>query len=251
VRKATIQYIQVGTERARYEVVGEGEPVVLVHGLSGSTLWWRRNVPALAQNYRVYSVDLPGFGSMRSWHTRFVLKQAASWLLQWMDEVGLQRVHLIGHSMGGYICLWLAAHYPERVSQLVLAAPALISRINKVQGYFLPLLTGARYMSPSFFGILLYDALRAGPLTLLRAARDLIAQDVRDDMKQVNVPTLLIWGDHDTLVPVVVAPIVHEEIPGSRLYILKGAGHVCMFDRAKEFNTAVQAFLSGEVVGSL
>ena len=249
MRKTSVQYVQVEGYQTRYEVVGEGEPVVLVHGLSGSTLWWGRNVPMLAQTYRVYSVDLPGFGAMRSRHRSFVLNKAASWLLQWMEAVGLERVHLIGHSMGGAICLVLAAHHPERVGRLVLAAPALISRISKVQGYFLPLLTGARYMSPSFFGILFYDALRAGPLTLIRTTRDLIAQDTHEDMKQVKAPTLLIWGDHDTLVPVEIGPIVCDEIAGSHLSILKGAGHVCMFDRATEFNHLVKTFLSGEIVG--
>jgi pimeloyl-ACP methyl ester carboxylesterase len=231
-------------------VIGEGDPVVLVHGLSGSTLWWRRNMPVLARHYRVYLVDLPGFGAMRFPRSRFDLKLAASWLLQWMEAVGLQRVHLIGHSMGGHICLWLAAHHPEVVLRLVLVAPAVIPRTNTVLGYFVPLLTGTRYMSPSFFSTLLYDALRAGPVTLIKAAHDLIKQDVRADMQHIQAPTLLVWGENDTLVPVVMAPVVREEIPGAQLSILKKAGHVCMFDRASEFNAITLAFLRGENVGT-
>ncbi|HEY4386093.1 MAG TPA: alpha/beta fold hydrolase [Ktedonobacteraceae bacterium] len=246
--KVTVQYAQVGTYRVRYEVVGEGEPVVLVHGLSGSTLWWRRNMAALARHHRVYLVDLPGFGAMRFQRSRFALEQVASWLLQWMEAVGLRKVHLIGHSMGGHICLWLAAYHPEIVSRLVLTAPAVIPRTNTVFGYFLPLLAGTRYTSPSFLGILLYDAWRAGPLTLFQAARDLIAHDGRTVMQRVQAPTLLVWGEHDTLVPATLAPIIREEIPDARLQILEGAGHVCMFDRAHEFNRVVLAFLRGEEV---
>lgn len=93
----------VGGHRVRYEVVGEGEPVVLVHGLSGSTRWWARNTAALATEYQVYLVDLPGFGAMRRLRRRFVLAEAASWLSAWMEAVGLQSAHLVGHSMGGYV----------------------------------------------------------------------------------------------------------------------------------------------------
>lgn len=246
MNRVTVQYIRVGTYRVRYEVVGEGDPVVLVHGLCGSTLWWRRNAPVLARQYRVYLVDLPGFGAMHFPRSRFVLKQAAAWLLRWMEAVGLQKVHLIGHSMGGHICLWLAALRPELVSRLVLTAPAIIPRTKTVPGYFIPLLAGVRHTSPSFFSTLLYDALRANPLTLFQATRDLIALDGHAAMKQVQVPTLLLWGEYDTLVPARLGLLVRDEIPGARLHILTGAGHVCMFDRAHEFNRAVLAFLQGE-----
>lgn len=64
----------------RYEVAGEGEPVVLVHGLSGSTRWWSRNAPALARRCRIYLVDLPGFGAMRRLRRHFVLTETADWL---------------------------------------------------------------------------------------------------------------------------------------------------------------------------
>ena len=65
----------------RYQVAGTGEPVILVHGLAGSSGWWRHNVPALAERYAVYTVDLPGFGGMRHLRRRFALAGAASWLL--------------------------------------------------------------------------------------------------------------------------------------------------------------------------
>ena len=79
----------MGGYSVRYEIAGRGEPVVLVHGLSGSTRWWSRNIPALAERYSVYLLDLldlPGFGAMRR---RFVLAEAASWLSDWMGAVGL------------------------------------------------------------------------------------------------------------------------------------------------------------------
>ncbi len=229
-----------------YQVVGQGEPLILVHGLSGSTRWWKRNVPTFAQHYRVYLVDLPGFGSMRRFPHRFMLDQATSWLLQWMEAIGVRQAHFIGHSMGGYICIRLAAHQSKVVRHLVLVAPAGLPTGRSLPGYFVPLLSAIRYMVPSFLPTLFIDALRAGPRTLLNAARDLLTQDVQEDLKLITAPTLLIWGENDTLVPPVFAEILHKEITHSSLHILKKAGHVVMFDSPHEFNAKVLKFLSSE-----
>jgi pimeloyl-ACP methyl ester carboxylesterase len=241
--------VQVGGWPVRYEAAGEGDPVVLVHGLSGSTRWWSRNVQAIAERYRVYLLDLPGFGTMRRSRRRFVLAEAADWLSGWMDAVGLERAHLVGHSMGGYICLHLAASRPETVRRLVLIAPAGMPTGRSMLGHLGPLLGAARYATPSFLPILVWDALRAGPATLWRAARDILAEDVREDLRRIEAPTLLVWGQRDTLVPPAVGHLLREEIPSSRLLFLERAAHVPMFDRPEEFNTALLAFFAPEPVG--
>jgi pimeloyl-ACP methyl ester carboxylesterase len=195
----------------------------------------------------VYLVDLPGFGSMRRFASHFVLTSAANWLLQWMEAIHVQQAHLIGHSMGGYICIQLAAHRPQAVRRLVLVSPAGLPTGRSLPGYAVPLLIAIRHMKPGFLPTLFIDGLKAGPRTLLRAARDLLTQDVREDLKLITVPTLLIWGENDTLVPPVFGEILHKEIAHSSLHILKKAGHVGMFDSPHEFNTAVLKFLAGEV----
>jgi pimeloyl-ACP methyl ester carboxylesterase len=241
--------VQVGNYRVNYEVLGEGEPVILVHGLSGSMRWWSRNVQALAQDHRVYLVDLPGFGTMSRVRTRFALVSVARWLLAWMEAVDIRQAHFVGHSMGGYICIWIAAHRPEVVSRLVLISPAVLSKIHTIWGYTFPLLTAIRYVKRGFFFILAYDALRAGPFTLLRAAHDLLSIDAEEDITKIKAPTLLVWGDHDTLVPPSVGQILRTKIASSRLVILKNASHVSMYDQYQQFNQLVEAFLKGENVG--
>ncbi len=247
--KIALHTVQVGNYRVRYQTVGEGEPIVLVHGLSGSTLWWRRNVTGLAQHFKVFLVDLPGFGAARHRYGRFALKQAGDWLLSWMDAIGLKQTHLIGHSMGGYICMWIAAHRPDIVMKLVLVDPAFKAVAQNVLGYTVPLLEAVRYLTPRFFPILAYDSLRAGPITLLKATRDLIALDISDEIHCITSPVLLIWGENDTLVPPSLGRLLRSELANARLLTLKHAAHVAMFDQPQQFNTAVNAFLRGEVVG--
>ena len=241
--------VQVRGQTVRYTVAGSGEPMILVHGLSGSTHWWRRNIPALAQHYQLYLVDLPGFGTMRRHRRLFVLAEAAAWLLDWMEAVNLQAAHLVGHSMGGYICLRLAACRPEAVRRLVLVAPAGTPIGRSLAGHLIPLLKEIRVMRPGFLPILVYDALRTGPLTLWRAASALLGEDVREHLAAISAPTLLVWGEHDVLVPAAIGYVLRGEIAGSRLLILEGAGHVPMFDHPDEFNAALMKFLAGEPVG--
>jgi len=166
-----------------------------------------------------------------------------------MEALGIKKANLIGHSMGGYICLWIAAHRPDVIDHLVLVSPAGIPKIRSLFGYAVPLLEAIRYLSPAFFLILAYDALRAGPLTLLKAAQNLLTKDIRDSLKMISAPTLLVWGMGDTLVPPILGDILHQEITNSRLLLLKKAGHVSMFDQPQQFNKAILAFLADETVG--
>lgn len=143
----------------------------------------------------------------------------------------------------------LAGRRPEAVRSLVLVAPAGVPTGRSMFGYLSPLLSAVRYATPYFLPVLLYDALRMGPVTLWRAARDLLAEDVRGDLQRIEAPTLLIWGENDTLVPPAVGTVLREEIPDSRLLILNGAAHAPMFDRPDEFNAALLTFLAGDPVG--
>jgi pimeloyl-ACP methyl ester carboxylesterase len=186
---------------------------------------------------------------MRRLGRQFVLAEAASWLSEWMRAVGLERAHLVGHSMGGYVAIQLAAGRPELVGRLVLVAPAGTPTGRSMLGHLVPLLLTTRYATPAFLPVLVRDALRMGPATLWRAARDLLAEDVREDLRRIEAPTLLVWGENDPLVPSAVGDLLRQEIPDSRLLVLEAAGHVPMFDRSGEFDAALLAFLAGEPVG--
>ncbi len=205
-------------------------------------------MPALAKEYTVYLLDLPGFGTMRRFPRRFAIDEASLLILKWMEAVGIKHAPFIAHSMGGYISLWIASNYPDVVERLLLVAPAAVPYQKSVFGYVRPLVREIFHLRPSFAPILAYDALRAGVPTLLRAMRDLLNKDARSFLKTVQVPTLLIWGENDSLVPVVYADILHQEIVGSHLLVLKKAGHLVMFDQFRTFNDVMLAFLRGSSI---
>lgn len=226
----------------RYTVTGRGSPVVLVHGLSGSSHWWKRNLRALCAGHRVYVLDLAGYGQARQQRSLGVRK-AAVLITEWMDHLDLRNVALIGHSMGGHISLHVAALSPDRVRHLILACASGLLRGGPVRAALqLPraLATGR----VSFVPRILADALSSGPLNLWRSARDLLRDSVQDLLPTVAVRTLVIWGERDALVPPEIGRALAAAIPGARYEEIAGAGHVVMVDAPETFNQLVLAFLA-------
>ena len=184
---------QVGPLTVHYEVAGEGPAVVLIHGLSGSGRWWTHNVPALAKRYRVYNVDVVGFGRSRG--QRLVLQEAGDWLVKWLQVMGITQAHLVGHSMGGYIAMEVAAMAPETVRRLVLVDALVLPIGPGLVRHALNLARAARYMGLSFIPVLVGDALRAGPRTMWRAVQEVLSADLSDRLEAVQAETMVVWGE--------------------------------------------------------
>jgi pimeloyl-ACP methyl ester carboxylesterase len=237
--------IQIRGIPVHYQVAGEGEPLVLVHGLSGSSQWWAKNVGPLAEHFRVYIVDLVGFGASKGDHP-FILDEASRFLVEWMDEVGIERVNLIGHSMGGFISADLAADHPQRVERLVLVDAAGLPFDPNVLKHAYGLTRAVRYMPPDFLPVLVRDVWRAGPKTMVSAMRQILSSNLQDKLSQVEVPTLVVWGEFDTVISVEVGQELSKALSIGEFVVLKGAGHNPMWDRAEAFNDLVLNFLTAE-----
>lgn len=230
----------------------EGDPLVLLHGLSGSSRWWRRNVPELARGFRVVVPDVIGFGRTRVRGKLPPLPEIADLLAGWMDRLALGPVDLVGHSMGGQISVHLAVRHPERVKRLVLVDAAGIPRPvtpRTLARFAAEVAPPRRWGDPRFLPTIVGDAMLAGPRTILRALGHILADDVRPLLPGVAAPTLVVWGELDTIVPLAHAVDFRERIPGARLAVLRGAAHNPMVDRPEEFNRLVTDFLRGESVG--
>jgi Predicted hydrolases or acyltransferases (alpha/beta hydrolase superfamily) len=230
-----------GRNKIVYTVEGEGEPLLLVHGLSGSGRWWRHNLPVLAQSYACHIIELVGYGVNRALRpTR--LETAAEALAQFISTLPTGRANVLGHSMGGQICTYLAAQHPERVEKLVLAAASGLVRSDVVR-MAMRLPVAGHYAPLDFLPTLAMDALRAGPLNLFLSTLDILSKDTTELAQKITAPTLLIWGERDNLVPVAAGKAMEELIPNARFELIEGAGHVLMWDHPRTFNRLVLEFL--------
>ena len=174
-----VRELVVDGSPAAYRVAGEGEPVVLVHGLSGSWRWWGPVLEPLTERRRVYVPELPRLGR------RLPAAELTGWFGRWLDAAGLERVDLVGHSLGGLIAAELAGEQPSRARRLALVAPAgipcgtsLLSRGVRLAGTLYDL----RRWLPTVVG----DALRAGPLSLLRGALFASERDLTVDLASIR-----------------------------------------------------------------
>lgn len=238
------EHIRIGSSTLYTEVVGEGAPVVLIHGLAGSTKWWSRNITALARDHQVHTVDLVGFGQNAG--GRFVLGEAAGLLAEWMRRRGLRGASVVGHSMGGHIAVDLAAAHPELVSKLVLVDAAL-----NFAGAPQPspdLAKTLPYLPFSMLGVILPDAIRAGLPTLARAIYQILKTDMRPVLTRVRARTLIVWGENDPCVPIELAYELTQLLPCAALAVIRGAGHVPQWEQPVAFNGVVTQFLADTLV---
>lgn len=242
---AEVQFRQVEFDgvRVRYRLLGEGPPAVLVHGLSGSWRWWSPVSDSLAERRAVYVLDLPRLGR------RLRAAELAAWLGRWLQGTGLERVDLVGHSLGGLVAAELAALQPERIRRLALVAPAGIPCGRGLLDRSLRLvetLYDVRERLPTIVG----DAVRTGPLDIMRGVVFVSGRDLRADLAAVRAPSLLVWGERDQLVPTRVAEEWQVALPGSRLVLLP-CGHVPMWEAPDELAASLLAFLEEQLPNEL
>jgi pimeloyl-ACP methyl ester carboxylesterase len=230
---------------------GSGTPVVLIHGLGGSSEWWRHTIPELSRTHTVAAVDLVGFG-----RNRFFIKQSslpltfgqvAALLVRWIESSFDEPVHLVGNSMGGQIAIHVAASRPDLVRSLVLVSSTGIPFELK-PGLHIENIVVPRGMM-SFARVLARDAFRSGPTAITIAFARLLRDDARPLMRLLKMPVLLLWGEHDPLVPVHYAELIHAEIPHAKLVVVPHAGHVSMWENPEFFNRELLDFIASVDAG--
>lgn len=224
---------------------GSGPPVILIHGLGGSSDWWRHNFEALARDHHVCAIDLIGFSRNRFFLKRSRLplrfEEIAALLARWIETEFGEPAHIIGNSMGGHIAIHLAASRPDVVRSLVLVnstgIPFRVAPAEHIRNFFVP-----RGLL-SFLLILLRDVFRAGPTSMVLALGRIFRDDARPLMRSLQAPVLLVWGEHDPLVPLLYGKQMLIEMPNARLEIIPRSAHVPMWENPPAFNEVVVAFL--------
>jgi pimeloyl-ACP methyl ester carboxylesterase len=264
--------------RVRYLIAGSGPPVVLVHGITSSADTWADAMRGLARGHTVIAPDLLGHGASAKPRGDYSLGAYASGVRDLLAALGHDRVTIVGHSLGGGVAMQFAYQFPERTQRLVLVSSGGLGReVNMLlRAAALP---GAElvlpFLVPSWLGRAVSGAgwagerlgLRARPdvgevvrgflslndaearaafLHTLRAVIDPGGQRVSGHDRLYlasNLPTLLVWGERDPIIPVAHAQAAHAAMPGSRLEVFDASGHFPHMDATVRFVEVLCDFL--------
>jgi pimeloyl-ACP methyl ester carboxylesterase len=263
-----INYVDVGSGDAE-------EPVVLVHGLGGQWQNWLENIPRLAQDRRVLALDLPGHGlTPMPQDGEISITGYGRCVNAFCDQLGLGQIDIVGNSMGGFVTAEVAIQFPERVQRLALVSAAGITSADAIQA---PILTFGRVATAIATNTAArHRTLAARPLTrhsslllvarhprLLKpdlayegffkgagkpafddALRACLEYDFRDRLPDVKVPTLIVWGEKDSIIPVRDADEFERLIEDSRKVVMRDTGHIPMAERPQTFNDLLVKFLA-------
>jgi pimeloyl-ACP methyl ester carboxylesterase len=253
------------------------QPIVFVHGLSGSWPNWLEQLPVLGAERRVVAMDLPGFGHSPLPREEISISAYARLLDRLMHELRIDAAAVVGNSMGGFVAAELAIAFPHRVERLVLVSAAgistngvrtrrtlaTVSRLERIASVYTawlasrsdnvtsrPRLRGATLGMVASHPDRLPAALAAEQLRgagtpgFLPALKALFDYDIRERLAEIACPTLVVWGDRDRVIGVRDADAFANIIPGSRKVIFEDTGHVPMLERPAEFNALLKDFLA-------
>jgi pimeloyl-ACP methyl ester carboxylesterase len=258
--------------------IGEGPPLVFVHGLAGSWPNWLEQLPVFAAERRVVALDLPGFGHSPLPHEPISISGYARLLDRLLDQLGVDAAAVVGNSMGGFISAELAIAFPQRVERLVLISAAGVSTYNEphtvravpalrrlerilaattawsaARSETLSRRPRLREMTMSLVvrhpsrlpTALISEQIRgAGKPGFMHALQAIIEYDLRERFPEIACPTLVVWGENDMLIDVTDADVFVELIRGARKVIFEDTGHMAMLERPAAFNALLRDFLS-------
>jgi len=246
-----------------YEMVGEGQPLLFIHGLGSSGRDWQEQVGPFAGRYQVIVYDVRGHGQSGKPPGPYSVPLFAADTARMLEALGIAPVHAVGISMGGMIAFQLAVSYPELMRSLVIvnSGPELVLQglgdwLHALQRFLIVRLLGMRKMGEVLGGRLFpkpeQGELRAtfverwaenDPRAYRTAMRGLVGWSVADRIEEIQCPTLVIVADED-YTPVATKEAYVQRMPNARLVVIEDARHAVPAERPQAFNAALAAFLA-------
>lgn len=246
------------------------ETIILLHGFLSSSFSFRRLIPFLKKEYNIISIDLPPFGhSGKSRRYKYSYKNLAMTVIKIVETLHLDKITLLGHSMGGQIALFIAHLRPDLIERVVLLCSSGYLKKSKpllIIGSFLPLFHSyvKRWLERSGLEnnlrLVVYDQsiidqeMEDGYLApflnedifpaLTKMIRDREGDLTADILNKISVPCLLIWGEQDKVVPLQIGTQLHKDLKNSKLLVLKETGHLIPEERPEEIFNYMKEFIS-------
>lgn len=246
-----------------YEEYGQGSPVLLLHGLGSSTLDWENQKNALAEHYKVIIFDLRGHGRSDAPKQKYSMAGFADDVLALLAHLEIEKVHLVGISMGGMVAFQLAVDHPDRLLSLSVVNSSPEVKANSLSS---ALQLGKRWLfshllSMSSIGIMISKRLFPKPeqaamrekmvdhwrfnnkRAYLASLDAIIGWGVREQLGQIKCPTLVVTADQD-YTPVAQKQAYVDEMRNARLVVIEDSRHATPIDQAQRFNECLLEFFS-------
>ncbi len=269
VRNINVAFIDEGSS---------DQVLLLIHGLGSNAKGWIKNIPVLAENFRVIAVDLPGYGKSDKGYYDYSMSFYALVLKELLLKLNITSAVFVGHSMGGQIAINSALQYPELVEKLVLISPAGFERFTEGEGdwltgavteefvhdtpirnidinlrsNFYEMPTDAEFMITERIALRGADDFSDYCYAVSRNVGAMINGPVWDKLDQISQPTLIMFGENDGLIPNPylhggfskdVAGIGNKAIPDNQLILVPECGHFVQFEKPEQTNNAILKFI--------
>ena len=268
------RFVLVDNKKIHYLEQGKGKPIILIHGFYYNTVMWKKNMEDLAKKFKVYAIDLWGWGySERLKELNYSYELYGKQIVGFMDALKIPKASLVGQSMGGGISVYLAAHFPDRVDKLILVDPAVIpypmtttGRVYQLPyvGEFLNAIPGNGLIKKTIQTVWFYDPQKVtddyveevarpmnikgsleGMMFILRnVLKEPYVEAEAQKLAQMNKPILIIHGREDKAIPLDRSQKLNALWKESQLVIFEKAGHTPQEEYPEKFNPLAVEFLS-------
>ncbi len=217
--------------------------IVLVHGLSVSSGYMLPTACRLASSFRVFVPDLPGFGVSEKPDHILNVPELADALAEWMQSLQLPSATFLGNSLGCQTIVNFALRYPDKIERAILVSPTMDPNALTIRQQAWRLFCDAPCEPFHFLPVLFHEYFQAGIPRTLRTLRYGLQDPMQNNLTRVHIPTLVVRGEHDPIVPQHWAEKVHQLLPNSRFVVIPGAGHAVNYNSPGKLVAAVRSFL--------
>jgi pimeloyl-ACP methyl ester carboxylesterase len=256
--------VVIDNQVVHYEVFGRGRPVLFLHGWHGSWRYWYPTIEVMKKHFRTYSLDFFGFGDSRrnkaSTLSRESIQDYSEQVIHFLDELGVDRVALVGHSMGGMVALKTAISHPERIERVAtVGAPiqgtslSFLLKLTDIP-FFADTFARWQWMRRALFRFFLGetedpavqeiidDSLKSSASTLRFAVSSMMRTDLRPELPNLRVPALIVHGGRDDIVNPRQADLF-DATPSAEVVMMPNSRHFPFLDEAELFNMILLRFL--------
>lgn len=253
------EHITIDGVTVAYDTAGDGPPLLFLHGWGGSAKSFLPVFQVFAQWFRVIAIDFPGFGESTTPASVWGVGEYAELVQKFLHELGIEKTHIVAHSFGGRVTIWLASEHPELVDKITLVDAAGVKPKRPLK-YYLKVYTFKTLKQLYRLGLLgprtderlhkLYGLFGSTDYQEAGAMRNIMVRVVNQYLDSllpaIKSPTLLVWGENDIAIPVREARVMERLIPDAGLVVLENAGHYSYLDQLALFNKILKQFMLGE-----